>query len=96
MKKFIFSAFAVVAFAGSSFASNEVFYNEQFEQTESDKKPCTHYIIIQSADGTSYNLKSEGGAMSFGDCKAFGEKILSVLIDGGIEFDSESVTLVWG
>lgn len=59
MKKILFSALACVAFAASSFASNEVVYEKQDLSLEmSDKltiqesqRPCTVYVWVTAPDG---------------------------------------------
>ena len=97
MRKFIFSAFAVVAFAGSSFASNEVLCNQQFDQVESEDRPCTIFITIYNRDGTAGTLKKEGGTMSLGNCGKYQDACILELRDGGIHVDEENdVKLVWG
>ena len=97
MRKFIFSAFAVVAFAGSSFASNEVLCNQQLDQTESVDRPCTIFVTIYNRDGSSGTLKKEGGKMSLGNCGKFQDAYIFELREGGIHVDEDKdVLLVWG
>lgn len=93
MKKFMFSAFA-----GSSFASNEVVCeNVKLDQTEGADRPCTIFVSITNGDGSGAVLKKEGGKMSLGKCGELQDSYVRELQEGGVKFDVEKdVLLVWG
>ncbi len=64
MTRLIFSALAVVAFAGSAFASNEV-VSEDFQKTENvlaKEDPCQLTVRVYSVDRSGiYTLVEIGG-----------------------------------
>lgn len=104
MRKFVLSAIACVAFAGSSFASNEVVYEKQDLSLEkSDKltiqesqRPCTVYVWVTAPDGERQWKTGEGGSLSWDDCGEYKDGFLNGLREQGFEFSEDDITVIWG
>lgn len=72
MKKLLLSALACVAFAGSSFASNEVVEKETLESSP----PCVIAIIVYSPDGELIELIGDKTFPEAGDpCLYYGYQL---------------------
>jgi|SRR5690606_5823181 len=109
MKKFLFSALACIAFAGSSFASNEIVKNEinldeksQIENSakitnlvESDTKPCRFRITGRDVYGRSFNspYRTVDNVTSEGCDAAKNAKVLELKEQGAT---IDTVESTWG
>ncbi len=63
MRKILFSALAMVAFAGSAFASNEVVVENLSNDKQEQTTPCRWRTVYTHSDGTkSY------GPWTYGNC----------------------------
>lgn len=109
MRKFMFSALACVAFAGSAFASNEVNcvdddtnYLIDFLDLKKDSKyfnkPCKIEVRAIDREGNSVTKYAGGlGNVSLSDCDGIRSRFEEDLRADGYTFDSETdVTLIWG
>lgn len=104
MKKLVFSALACVAFAGSSFASNEIVdkYDNYCSETSNDKiefnKPCKIEVRAKDGEGNSVTKYASGsGNISLSDCDNVRSRFEEDLRADGYTFDSDTdVTLIWG
>jgi len=71
MKKLVFSALACVAFAGSSFASNEIVKDESKNQSveinDKVEDGCTILVVGVDGEGNSKSFVREGSG-GLGDC----------------------------
>lgn len=106
MKKFLFSALACVAFAGSSFASNEVINDTKYVSTtveKADDKPdfnksCKIAVKVKDRFGNGSTQYAGGsGNISLADCDNVRSRFEEDLRAKGYTFNSETdVTLIWG
>ena len=104
MKKFLFSALAFVAFAGSGFASNEVVYDEQNLKTEisvdldivdNAKKPCSYTIKGTDAHGRPFHTRwTVQGDVTSADCDDAKNNRVALLERQGSTIESTSTH--WG
>ena len=105
MRKVFLSALACVAFAGSSFASNEVVKDDNCmaitkettnEQVEFNK-PCKIEVRVRDRYGNpSTKFAGSLGSVSLSDCDGIRVRFEEDLRAEGYYFAEADVTLIWG
>ena len=98
MKKLIFSAFAVVAFVGSSLASTADLkcQSESLIALEAPTKPCNIFVQAKNRDGKIESLRLEKGNQTLTDCGHWMSLWLTDLKEDGYVFDEKDAQLHWG
>ncbi|SEH59751.1 hypothetical protein SAMN02927937_00404 [Paenimyroides aquimaris] len=96
MPKLLLSTLACVAFAGSSFAANEVVALD-IQEIINSEKPCTIQVTVTNPDGSTGTRYGDGGNTSLIGCGEFMDFYMNDLRERGYTFDSETdVVLIWG
>ena len=98
MKKLFFSALAVFAFVGSSFASTGDlnYQSECLFELEAGKKPCNIYLQAKNRDGKIVSLHLEAGEQTLTDCGHAMSQWIYELKEDGYVFDEKDAQLHWG
>ena len=75
MKKMLFSAIAMVAFAGSTFASNEVVVEKQSEIQDYECTPCSITITKYNSDGSIKSSETKNYRVCNMTCEQAGQQV---------------------
>ncbi len=75
---------------------NDSSQQDNQENLDDPKRPCTVYVTIHNSDGTTGSLKGEGGEMTWSACGDYQKKYLAGLQERNIKFTDDDVKVIWG